>query len=177
LQHPAILTRLVRFSYFAYSTVFPPLKYNASAEPKYSHKIHSRSTNINNLWTVTLTYRYLRPYSKSHSHSCTLNEWKFNLSFSRLVWLLFLDSSWRVSVVPYYMTTHPPAVQKQHWHSREAQIEPPLIECEWAFRIQALVNCSWSVFSIACVQNCHSMWIKDFLQRYWQTYTQDTLKN
>jgi hypothetical protein len=24
------------------------------------------------------------------------------------------------------------------WHSREAQIEPPLIECEWAFRIRAL---------------------------------------
>jgi hypothetical protein len=24
------------------------------------------------------------------------------------------------------------------WHSGEAQIEPPLIECEWDFRIQAL---------------------------------------
>jgi hypothetical protein len=22
------------------------------------------------------------------------------------------------------------SIQKQHWHSREAQIEPPLIECE-----------------------------------------------
>jgi hypothetical protein len=33
---------------------------------------------------------------------------------------------------------NPPAIQKQHWYSREAQIEPPLIECEWAFRIQAL---------------------------------------
>ena len=51
--------------------------------------------------------------------------------------MLFLNS-WRVSVVPYYVTTHPPAIQKQHWHSREAQIEPPLIECEWAFRIRAL---------------------------------------
>jgi hypothetical protein len=37
------------------------------------------------------------------------------------------------------MTTDPPAIQKQHWHSREAQIEPPLCECEWAFGIQAKV--------------------------------------
>ena len=35
--------------------------------------------------------------------------------------------------------TNPPAIQKQHWHSREAQIEPPLFECEWAFRIQVIV--------------------------------------
>ena len=77
-----------------------------------------------------------RPYSKS---SLTLNEWKFNLSFSR-VSLLFL-SSWRASVIPYYVTTHPPAIQKQHRLSREAQIEPPLIECEWAFRIQAYDSC------------------------------------
>jgi hypothetical protein len=54
--------------------------------------------------------------------------------------MLFLNS-WRVSVVPYYVTTRPPAIQKQHWHSREAQIEPPLFECECecGFRIQALV--------------------------------------
>ena len=50
-----------------------------------------------------------RSYSKS---SLTLNEWKFNLSFSR-VSLLFLNS-WRVSVVPYYVTTHSPVIQKQH---------------------------------------------------------------
>jgi hypothetical protein len=63
-----------------------------------------------------------------HSHS---NEWKVNLSFSR-VSLLFLNS-WRASIIHYYVTTHPLAIQKQHWHSKEAQIEPPLIECEWAF--------------------------------------------
>jgi hypothetical protein len=52
----------------------------------------------------------LHPYPKS---SLTLNEWKFNLSFSQ-VSLLFLNS-WRInSVVPYYATTHPPAIQKQH---------------------------------------------------------------
>jgi hypothetical protein len=28
-------------------------------------------------------------------------------------------------------------IPKQHWQSREVQIEPPLIECEWAFRIRA----------------------------------------
>jgi hypothetical protein len=27
-------------------------------------------------------------------------------------------------------------IRKQHWHSRESLIEPPLFECEWAFRIQ-----------------------------------------
>jgi hypothetical protein len=68
--------------------------------------------------------------------SRTLNEWRFNLSFSWVL-MLFLNS-WRASVIPYYVTTHPPAIQKQHWHSREAQIEPPLIECEWAFRIRAM---------------------------------------
>ena len=26
-----------------------------------------------------------------------------------------------------------PVLQKQQWHSREAQIEPPFIECELAF--------------------------------------------
>jgi hypothetical protein len=39
--------------------------------------------------------------------------------------MLFLNS-WMVSVVPYYVTTHPLAIQKQQWHSREAQIEPTL---------------------------------------------------
>jgi hypothetical protein len=82
--------------------------------------------------------QYSRPYSKS---SLTLNEWKFNLSFSRVffcvgvmysgeydacdvtlsvyphragfsrVLLLFLNS-WRISAVPYYATTHHPAIQK-----------------------------------------------------------------
>jgi hypothetical protein len=50
--------------------------------------------------------------------------------------MLFLNS-WRVSVVHYYVTTHPLAIQNQQWQSREAQIEPPLIECEWAFRLRA----------------------------------------
>jgi hypothetical protein len=78
-------------------------------------------------WTKTQS---LTPamYSKS---SLTLKEWRFNLSFP-LVSMLFLNS-WGVSVVPYYVTTHSPAIQKQHWHSREAKIEPPLYECEWAF--------------------------------------------
>jgi hypothetical protein len=74
---------------------------------------------------------------KAHSHS--IGAWRFNLSFF-WVRMLFLNS-WRVSVVPYYVTTHPPAIKKQHSHSKEAQIEPPLIECEceWAFRIRAIV--------------------------------------
>jgi hypothetical protein len=81
-------------------------------------------------------WQVLRPYSKS---SLTLNEWRFNLSFSWVL-MLFLNS-WRVSIHIVRYDTNPPAIQKQHWHSREAQIEPPLIECEceWAFRIRALV--------------------------------------
>jgi hypothetical protein len=58
---------------------------------------------------------------KAHSHALALNEWRFNLSFS-WVSMLFLNS-WMVSVVPYYVTNHPPANQKQHLQSREAQIE------------------------------------------------------
>jgi hypothetical protein len=75
-------------------------------------------------------------YSKS-SLTLTLNEWRFNLSFS-CVSILFWIAGWLVSYVPYYVSTHPPAIQKQHWHLREAQIEPPPIECEceWAFRIE-----------------------------------------
>jgi hypothetical protein len=84
-------------------------------------------TNFWNNWDY-------RPYSKS---SLTLNEWKFNLSFARVL-LLFLNS-WRASFVRYYVITHPPAIQKQDWHSREAHIEPPVMECEWAFRIRAYI--------------------------------------
>jgi hypothetical protein len=77
---------------------------------------------------------YWRPYSKS---SLTLNEWRFNPSFS-WVSMLFLNS-WRVSSHIVRYDTSAPAIQKQRWRSREAQIEPPLIECEWAFRIRAWV--------------------------------------
>jgi hypothetical protein len=50
---------------------------------------------------------------EAHSHSTS----KFSLSSlsevqSRLS--LLFSSSWRASVVPYYVTTHPPAIQKQH---------------------------------------------------------------
>ena len=43
--------------------------------------------------------------------------------------LLFLNS-WRVSSHIVRYDTGPLAIQKQQWDSREAQIEPPLIECE-----------------------------------------------
>jgi hypothetical protein len=54
-------------------------------------------------------------------------------------------SFWIAGGLVSYLTeyTHPPAIQKQQWHSRKAQIEPPLIECDcecsecgWAFRIR-----------------------------------------
>jgi hypothetical protein len=85
------------------------------------------------------------------AYSLTLNVWRFNLSFS-WVSILFLNI-WRVSVVPYYVITHPPAIQKQHWHSREAQIEPPLSKCEWAFSIQMIV-----IFIFAPANFLSSMW-------------------
>jgi hypothetical protein len=80
-----------------------------------------------------LSYKLLRLYSKS---SLTLKEWRFNLSFP---WVSMLFStSWRVSSHMVRYDTNPPAIQNQHWHSREVQIEPSLCECEceWAFRIQ-----------------------------------------
>ena len=40
----------------------------------------------------------------------------------------FLNSCHQPHVVRYDI--NPPAIQKQQWHSREAQIELPLIECE-----------------------------------------------
>jgi hypothetical protein len=43
--------------------------------------------------------------------------------------MLFLNS-WRVSSHIGRYDTSPPAIQKQQWHSREAQIELPLIECD-----------------------------------------------
>jgi hypothetical protein len=43
--------------------------------------------------------------------------------------MLFLNN-WRVSSHIERYDTSPPAIQKQQCHSREAQIELPLIECE-----------------------------------------------
>jgi hypothetical protein len=43
--------------------------------------------------------------------------------------MLFLNS-WRVSSHLVRYDTSPPAIQKQQWHSKEAQIELPLIECD-----------------------------------------------
>jgi hypothetical protein len=40
-------------------------------------------------------------------------------------------NSWKLSSHIVRYDTNPPAIQKQHHgHSRKAQIEPPLIECE-----------------------------------------------
>jgi hypothetical protein len=71
---------------------------------------------------------------KVHSHSKSGGSIWASLECQCCFWI-----AGGVSVVPYYVTTHPPAIQKQHWHSAigEAQIEPPLFE--WAFRIQALM--------------------------------------
>jgi hypothetical protein len=88
----------------------------------------------------TFIYILKRLYSKS-SLTLALKEWRFNLSFPR-VWVLFLNSWSTVHRHVVRYDTNPPAIQKQHWHSREVQIEPALFECERAFRIQAGVSCS-----------------------------------
>jgi hypothetical protein len=89
-------------------------------------------------WYMTACHCFLRLYSKT---SLTLKEWRFNLSFPWLS-MLFLNS-WRVRSHIVRYDTNPPAIQKHHWHSREAQIERPLFEYEWAFRVQALVFNIW----------------------------------
>jgi hypothetical protein len=92
-------------------------------------------TPSNLKWIFVYKVEVLRPYSKS-SLALTLNKWRFNLSFS-WVSMLFLNSC-RVSSYIVRYDTNPPAIQKQDWHWREAQIETPLIEC--AFRIRALIS-------------------------------------
>ena len=81
-------------------------------------------------------------FLKDHSRSRTLKEWKFNLNAPWVSEQIL--NSWRVSSrIGYH--TNPPAIKKLHWHSSEAQIEPPLFECdcEWAFRIQAFDSCNY----------------------------------
>jgi hypothetical protein len=95
----------------------------------FKKKIYFRPTDPNffAIWNRNHRYFFLR---------LTHKEWRFNLSFP-WVSMLFLNS-WRVSSHIVRYDTYPPAIQKQHWHSREAQIEPePLFECEWAIRIRA----------------------------------------
>jgi hypothetical protein len=95
-----------------------------------------RGQIINEVWTNSGCL-LIPSYSK---RSLTLKEWGFNLSFSWMS-MLFLNS-WRVSSHIVRYDTSPPAIQKQHWHSREAQIEPPLIECKWALVYLGLLHAS-----------------------------------
>jgi hypothetical protein len=80
---------------------------------------------------------------KAHSHSLTHTQWvevkSELLSSACHSW--FWIARGLVSYLTMRLYTHPPAIQKQHRHLREAPTEPPLIqcECEWAFRIQPYV--------------------------------------
>jgi hypothetical protein len=64
--------------------------------------------------------------------------------------MLFLNS-WKMSSYIVRYDISPPAIQKQQWYSREAQIELPLTECEceWAFRIRAF-NCLHQWLCMVC---------------------------
>ena len=114
--------------------------YICALEPvKYTFSIirHTTILGLEASFSWITSKLLLRPCSTS-SLTLTLNEWRFNLSFS-WVSMLFLKS-WRMSSHIVRYDTNPPAIQKQQWHSREAQIELPLIQCrcEWAFRIRSL---------------------------------------
>ena len=54
--------------------------------------------------------------------------------------MLFLNS-WRVSSHIVRYGINPPAIQKQHWHSKEYQIEPPLFESELLEYRRELTEC------------------------------------
>jgi hypothetical protein len=95
---------------------------------------------LNMLWSETSAC-----ILKAHSHSMSGSSIWDSLDCHCCFWM--------ASDEPYHVTTHPPAIQKQHWQSREAQIEPPLIEyeyeCEWAFRIRAFNSYSDDVRVLA----------------------------
>jgi hypothetical protein len=112
-------------------------------------------------WSIleTVTLLLLRPYSKS---SLTLKEWRFNPSFLECQCCFWITGGW------YIVRYDTIAIQKQHWHSREAQIEPPL--CEWAFRIQALRRISsphTKLLAARCEclhlikMNCLALWLDE----------------
>jgi hypothetical protein len=67
--------------------------------------------------------------------------------------MLFLNS-WRVSSYTVSYDTNPPAIQKEHWHSREAQIEPPLIECECECELLEYRRLSWSFSDLSGDEWC-----------------------
>jgi hypothetical protein len=46
------------------------------------------------------------------------------------------------------VTTHPPAIQKEHSHSREAQIEPPLNQTSQGYIIRILQHFATKLWNI-----------------------------
>jgi hypothetical protein len=89
-------------------------------------------------WTWKEDTKFNACILKAHSHSKSGGSIWASVECQCCFWI----ARGLVSL-PSCVTTDPLAIQKQHWHSREARIEPTLFECrepplcEWAFRIQA----------------------------------------
>jgi hypothetical protein len=93
------------------------------------------SNESTSLWTKEANCPGSAPFNtrilKAHSHSVSGGSIWACLECQCYFW----TAGGLVSPRTQWLLTFP--ISKQHWHSREAQIEPPLIECEWAFRIRA----------------------------------------
>ena len=69
----------------------------------------------------------------SHLHSMSGGSIWASLEYHRRFWIAR-------GLMLHLSDYSPPAFQKWQWQSQEAQIEPPLVKCEWAFRVRALVH-------------------------------------
>jgi hypothetical protein len=91
-------------------------------------------------------YRPLIFILKAHSYSMSGGSIWASLECQCCFWI----AGWYSHIESY--DTNPSAIQKQQWQSREAQIEPPLFECEWAFRIQTLVSYTFNTMWLLTLQ-------------------------
>jgi hypothetical protein len=84
------------------------------------------------------------------TYSCILNAHSHSkiggsIWSSHFAWVsVLLLNNWRVSVayLTMWLLTLQLLIQMQYWHPREAQIKPPIFECEyeWAFRIHLSIS-------------------------------------
>jgi hypothetical protein len=114
-------------------------------------RLNLHSLSVSELWEYGRNACWL--YSKS---SLTLKEWRFNRSFPWVSVLFF--NSWAVSShMVRYSTTLTIQLFKNSidTHAREAQIEPPLFECE-CFKNTGVSQRWWMTYTVV---NC---WVNPF---------------
>ena len=120
----------------------------------YSNHAHYNSSNDH--WTELRRASYMITYfCILRAHSCTLNEWRFNLIPCRS--LPFLSSCRASSHILRY-DNYPSAIQKTQWHSRKAQVEPAL-------------NTGMSIFSLGVNRRKPTLYIRTLTCFFsqWQT--------